>query len=130
MNKLIYVFTALLVATFVNVTANKTTVEIQAPEEAEKGTEITITVDVSHNRNSRLHHTDWVYLKINDEEVRRWEYDGDSLPPDAVFTLEFKHVIEEELTIEAEGNCNLHGSTGISQFIVRVREAELEGSEK
>lgn len=123
MKKFLVVFAVLLAMTGASTLANKTTIEIQAPEEAEKGTEITITLNVSHNRNSRLHHTDWVYLKINGEEVKRWEYEGDSLPPDADFTLEFKYVIEEELTIEAEGNCNLHGSDGVHQVIVKVREA-------
>ncbi|MBN2480126.1 MAG: hypothetical protein JXB19_00160 [Bacteroidales bacterium] len=105
---------------------NKTGVEVNAPEEAEKGTEITITINVTHSGNSKLHHTDRVWLKINGEEVKRWEYDGSNMPPDAVFTLEYKYKIgeelsdTEELTVEAEGNCNIHGTAGISKVTVKV----------
>ncbi|MBN1157776.1 MAG: hypothetical protein JXA61_00200 [Bacteroidales bacterium] len=116
------IFTLFCTAAF----GNKTTVEVAAPEEAEKGTEITITIKVTHSGNSRLHHTDWVWLKINGEEVKRWEYEGGNLPPDAVFTLEYKYKISDEisdaveLVIEAEGNCNLHGTAGSSETAVRV----------
>lgn len=130
MKKLLCGFAVLFVMTLTSATANKTSVEVKAPEVAKKGAEITITINVSHSSNSRIHHTDWVYLKINGKEVERWEYDRDSLPPDADFTIEFKYVVEEELTIEAEGHCNLHGTAGISQVAVKVEDAEEEVAEQ
>jgi len=126
MKKFVFVLAAMLVLSLTNVMANKTSVEVKAPEEAKKGTEITITINVSHSANSGMHHTDWVYLKINDVEVKRWEYSKDSLPPDADFTLEFKYTIpadvdtEKGLNIEAEGHCNIHGSAGPAAAAIKV----------
>ncbi len=125
MKKLLFVFTMMCLATFVAL-GNKTSVTVKAPEKAEKGTEITITINVMHSGNSRLHHTDWVYLKINGKEVKRWEYDKRNLPPDENFALEYKYVIpgeasdSDELIIEAEGNCNVHGSDGESKVTIKV----------
>lgn len=125
MKKLLFICSLICLATSVAL-GNKTSVTVQAPEKAEKGTEITITINVMHSGNSRLHHTDWVYLKINGEEVKRWEYDKNNLPPGENFTLEYKYVIAEdasdndELIIEAKGNCNVHGSNGESTVTVKV----------
>lgn len=125
MKKLLFISSMIFLLTSVAM-ANKTGVTVQAPEEAKKGTEITITIQVTHSSNSRLHHTDWISLKINGEEVKRWEYEGSNLPPDSDFTLEYKYVLsedlpdEEDLIIEAEGNCNLHGSEGVSKATVKV----------
>jgi desulfoferrodoxin (superoxide reductase-like protein) len=125
MKKLLFICSMIFIMTSVAM-ANKTSVEVNVPEEAEKGSEITIVIHVSHSGNSRLHHTNWVYLKINGEEVKRWEYEGNNLPEDADFTLEFKYTLSEDmpdgegLIIEAEGNCNLHGTAGISKATVKV----------
>ena len=99
--------------------ANKTSVEIKAPAEVKAGTEVTITINVMHSANSKGHHTDWVYLKINGKEVKRWTYDKTSLPPDSNFTLEFKYVATENLTIEAQGHCNMHGSAGVKSAVIK-----------
>ncbi len=109
----------ILIATF-SLLANKTSVKINAPSEVKSGTEITIVINVSHNGNSKMHHTDWVYLKINGVEVKRWKYDKNSLPPDGNFTVEFKYVINQDVTIEAEGNCNLHGTTGPDKKTIKT----------
>jgi len=130
MKKLLSIFVVLFVLSFTTAMANKTSVEVSAPEEAEKGTEITITINVSHSANSRAHHTDWVYLKINGKEVERWEYERDNLPPDADYTLEYKYVVEEEVTIEAEGHCNLHGTAGIGQVTIKVKGAGQDVAEQ
>ena len=53
-------FTLIAVSTL----ANKTTVKITAVKSATKGTEVTVTLSVSHNANTPYHFTDWVYLKI------------------------------------------------------------------
>jgi len=100
--------------------ANKTSVEINAPAEVKKGTEITITVNVIHKGNSKSHHTEWVYLKINGKEVKRWTYTKDSLPSDENFTLEFKYMATEPLTIEVEGNCNIHGTAGLKTTVIKT----------
>lgn len=100
--------------------ANKTSVEIKAPAEVKSGTEVTITINVIHNGNSKSHHTDWVFLKINGKEVKRWAYDKASLPPDGSFSVEFKYTPTEAMTIEAEGHCNIHGSTGLKNTVVKI----------
>ena len=100
--------------------ANKTKVEVSVPADAKPGTEITITLHVMHSANTKGHHTDWVYLKINGKEVQRWKYDKSSLPPDADFTVEYKYVVNEALTLEAEGHCNIHGSAGPAKATVKL----------
>ena len=100
--------------------ANKTTVEITAPDEVAVGTEIIITISVSHNGNSKAHHTEWVSLKINGLEVQKWEYTKAELPPGNEFTVEYKMVASGPLTIEAQGNCNMHGSTGLKTKAVKT----------
>jgi desulfoferrodoxin (superoxide reductase-like protein) len=102
--------------------ANKTSVEVKAPADVKKGDEITIVINVSHNGNSKTHHTDWVYLKINGKEVQRWSYTKTSLPVDGQFTVEFKVVANEALYIEAQGDCNIHGSAGLKNAEVKVTE--------
>lgn len=100
--------------------ANKTKVEIKAPAEVKAGTEITITLNVVHKGNSKSHHTDWVYLKINGNEVKRWEYNKNALPSGEVFTVEYKTVVNEDLKIEAEGHCNIHGTTGPANAVIKT----------
>lgn len=100
--------------------ANKTSVEVKAPAEVKAGTEITITITVTHKGNSKSHHTDWVFLKINGKEVQRWNYGKDSLPLTETFSIEYTYVANEPLNIEAQGNCNIHGSTGLKKTAVNV----------
>jgi desulfoferrodoxin (superoxide reductase-like protein) len=100
--------------------ANKTKVEIKSPSEVKAGTEVTITLSVIHKGNSKSHHTDWVYLKINGKEVKRWEYPKDALPPGETFTVEFKYVAGEELKLEAEGHCNIHGTAGPANAVLKT----------
>ena len=98
--------------------ANKTSVEVVAPEKAEKGSEVTVVINVSHMGNTGAHFTDWVTIKINGKEVKRWEYTKKNLPESAKFKLEYTFVLNEKSTIEVKGNCNKHGSTGAKQVIV------------
>ncbi len=100
--------------------ANKTQVKIIAPEKAEKGAEITIKIEVKHIGNTKAHYTDWVWVKINGEEFKKWEYTKTDLPEDQNFTLEFKIKAESNLEIIAEGNCNKHGSKGEDKVTVIV----------
>ena len=103
-----------------NVLANKTSVKINAPELVDKGTEITITINVKHIGNTAGHFTDWVYLKINGKEVKRWEYTKNERPEAGNFTLEYKFVVNEESVIEVKGNCNKHGSTGAETLTINI----------
>jgi desulfoferrodoxin (superoxide reductase-like protein) len=100
--------------------ANKTSVKVVAPEKAKVGTEITIKIEVSHMGNSRGHHTDWVSLKINGKEVKKWEYTKDILPENSTFTLEYKIKTDKNLEIIAQGHCNRHGSKGEDKVTVIV----------
>jgi len=100
--------------------ANKTGVKIIAPEKAAKGTEITIKIEVAHMGNTKSHHTDWVWVKVNGKEYKKWEYNSDSLPENQNFVLEFTVKAEENLEIIAEGNCNKHGSKGENKVTIKV----------
>ena len=120
MKKLLFFLSFLFFFTSINLMANKTSVEIKAPAEIKKGTEITVIIEVFHVGNSKTHHTDWVILKINGKESMKWKYDKTSLPPEENFTLEFKYVVNEDITIEVQGNCNLHGSAGIKTATIKA----------
>lgn len=112
----LFVFLLFSVSAF----ANKTSVKVIAPEKAEKGTEITIKIEVTHMGNTKGHYTDWVYVKINGEEYKKWEYSKENLPETQNFTLEFKIKAESNLEIVVEGNCNKHGSKGEDKVTVVV----------
>ena len=101
--------------------AGRSSTTVEAPAAAEKGTEITVKITVAHNGNSRFHHTEWVSVKVNGEEVRRWEYSGSNTPESERFTKEFKIVVNEPLEIAAEASCNLHGSAGHGKASVAVK---------
>ncbi len=104
----------------INTFANKTAVTITAPEKAEKGTEITIKIEVTHMGNTSSHHTDWVWVKVNGEEIKKWEYTKNNLPENQNFTLEIKVIAETTMEISAEGHCNSHGSKGEEKVTVKV----------
>lgn len=93
--------------------ANKTSVKVSIPSKVKKGSQITITINVVHKGNTAGHYTDWVYLKINGKEVKKWSYDKNNLPPDGNFTLTYTYTVTENtLNIEAKGDCNIHGTSG------------------
>ncbi len=112
--------TALMIILPLGLMANRTSVEVKAPSSAEAGETITVKIDVSHRGNTARHHTDWVYLKIDGEEVKRWEYSRSDLPEDQNFTVEYVFEIEKTVELEAKGNCNLHGSTGEDKKTISV----------
>jgi desulfoferrodoxin (superoxide reductase-like protein) len=120
MKKLFFLVSLLIFFASTGLLANKTSVEIKAPAEVKKGTEVTLVVNVFHNGNSQNHHTDWVFIKINGKEVKRWTFDKENLPSGGDFTLEFKYLVTEDLTIETEGHCNLHGSAGIKSTKIKT----------
>jgi desulfoferrodoxin (superoxide reductase-like protein) len=101
--------------------ANKSSVKIEAPGSVQKGSEITIKLNVSHSGNSFFHHTDWAYIKINGIEVARWEYSSSNKPEAADFTKEIKYTVEQTAEIVAEAHCNIHGSAGPAEWTVTVK---------
>lgn len=113
-------FPAVLLFFSVELMANKTSVEIKAPSEIKKGTEVTVVINVMHKGNSKMHHTEWVSLKINGQEVKRWEYGKESLPPSGDFKLEYKTTVTGDLNLDAQGNCTLHGSAGVISTKVKA----------
>ncbi len=120
MKKLIFLIPVLFFFASLNLMANKTSVEIKAPATIKKGQEVTFVINVTHKGNSKGHHTDWVTLKLNGKEIKRWDYPKDSLPAAENFTLEYKMVAAEDGTLEAQGHCNLHGSAGAKSVALKI----------
>jgi len=120
MKKLFFLICTLFLFISAGLLANKTSVEIKAPAEIKKGTEVTLVISVFHKGNSNAHHTDWVLIKINGKEVKRWEYGKENLPAGGDFTLELKYVVNEDLSVETEGHCNLHGSAGSKSATIKA----------
>jgi desulfoferrodoxin (superoxide reductase-like protein) len=102
--------------------ANKSAVSIQAPAEAPSGSEVVIRVTVTHNANSFLHHTEWLYIMVNGQEVARWKYKASERPEAEIFTKEIKYTATDNLEIKAEASCNLHGSAGPATVKVLVKD--------
>jgi len=101
--------------------ANQSSVRIEAPDTVASGQEITIKVHVSHDGNNFIHHTDWVYVKINDQEIKRWQFGTFETPESDNFTREIQYTVMTPIVITSEANCNLHGSTGISEKKVMIQ---------
>lgn len=101
--------------------ADKSSVIIDAPDEVEKGQVITIIIKVTHDGNNIMHHTNWVYVKANGEQIARWEYTWTNLPEQEVFEKKVTYAVNDSLTIEAEANCNIHGSEGLVRKEVQVK---------
>jgi len=95
--------------------ANKSAVRIVAPETAAAGEVITIELHVSHQGNNFFHYTNWVNILVNGQEVQRWTYSAGNRPESENFILKLPHTLTEPIEIQAEANCNIHGSNGPSQ---------------
>lgn len=122
MKKLILMTTVLLLICGQNLMANKTSVELKAPATVKKGSEVTIVINVTHKGNSKMHYTDWVTLKLNGKEIKKWAYTKESLPSSQSFTVEYKMTVTEDGTLEAQGHCNLHGSTGAKTIVMKTTQ--------
>ncbi len=92
--------------------ADKSAVTLEAPDQAAKGSEVTVQIHVTHSGNSFFHYTNWVKIMVNGQQAHLWEYSSGSRPEDAKFTKEIKLTINGPTEIVAEANCNLHGSAG------------------
>lgn len=100
--------------------ADKSGATLEAPDQAAKGSEIVLRIRVTHSANSFFHHTNWVSVKCNGEEIKKWEYSMNNLPEGAQFTKEVRLVIKEISEVEAESNCNLHGSKGSARKTIAI----------
>ena len=101
--------------------ANKTSVTITAPDKVKKGSEITISLEVTHSGNNFMHYTNWVYLKVNGVEKQKWAFSSFNRPENEKFTRTVTMKADEKLDLEAEGNCNIHGSMGVTKASVQAQ---------
>lgn len=102
--------------------ANKSSVSIEAPRTAQKGSDIIIKITVSHKGNSALHYTNWLRVVVNKKEVARWDFTSGQRPEDEIFTRELKIKVTEDLEVTAEANCNIHGTAGPTTIKITVKE--------
>ena len=98
--------------------ANKSETKIEAQESADKGSEITIKVTVTHSANNYFHYTGWLWVQVNGKELAKWEYSGSNRPEDATFTKEIKLKVDGDLDIKGKASCNIHGSA--NEFAAKV----------
>ena len=103
--------------------ADKSSVSIEAPVNAVKGSEIIIKVTATHNANNFLHYTTWLYIIINGQEIARWDYTWRKRPEGKMFTKEIKYTVNDPIEIKAEASCNLHGSKGPATSNVSVKQS-------
>ena len=89
--------------------AGKAQASIDAPQTAQKGSEVTIKVTATHNANSALHYTQWLKITVNQKEVARWEFSSGKRPEGEVFTREVKLKAVENMDVAVEASCNMHG---------------------
>ncbi len=104
----------------VSLLADKTGVSIEAPATAKKGSDVTVTIRVTHDGNNFLHYTDRVVVKVNGKEFKKWKYSAFNKPDDEKFILKFTVTVNGDTVIEAEGNCNLHGSRGKASHTIKA----------
>jgi len=101
--------------------ADKSSVEISAPAAVKKGSTVTIKLTVTHKGNNFMHYTNWAYININGKEAARWDFSSGKRPESEVFTREITYTASTPLVIEAEANCNIHGSAGKKSAKVAVK---------
>ncbi|MGD9106194.1 MAG: desulfoferrodoxin family protein [Desulfobacterales bacterium] len=102
--------------------ADKSVATIEAPDQASKGTEITVKIHVTHNANNFFHYTNWVKVIVNGKKAAFWEYTAENRPEGAKFTKEIKLTINEPMEIVAEANCNIHGGQGAVNKTISLKE--------
>ena len=102
--------------------ADKSAVTIEAPDQAAKGTEVVVKLQVTHSANSFFHYTKWVQAKVNGKDTALWEYSMTDRPEAAIFTKEMKLTVNEPLEIVAEASCNIHGSAGPAKKKITLKE--------
>ncbi|OGD29257.1 MAG: hypothetical protein A2Y56_10505 [Candidatus Aminicenantes bacterium RBG_13_63_10] len=103
--------------------ANKTEASLAGPESAAAGTEVTITVNISHRGNSAFHYTDWVWVKADGVEIARWDFKSSSRPESEKFSREVKFTVNKPVEITAEGHCSIHGSKGPATLKISLEDS-------
>ncbi|MDD8026629.1 MAG: desulfoferrodoxin family protein [Acidobacteriota bacterium] len=121
MKKILFLTLSLMLVFSSVALANKTSVAIVAPASVAAGTEVTITINVSHKGNSGFHHTNWVVVKADGAEIARWDFKASSLPESADFTRVTKFTVTKPVEIIAQGHCSIHGSKGPVAFKIAVQ---------
>ena len=114
---------ALGIAIFLSVPAwaNQPVTKIEAPESADKGSEITIKVTVIHSANNFFHYIEWLWVQVNGKEIAKWEYSSGNRPEGATFTKEIKFKVDGDLDIKSKASCNIHGSGNDAAAKVTVK---------
>jgi desulfoferrodoxin (superoxide reductase-like protein) len=102
--------------------ADKASVTISAPDSVKRGTEVTITVKVTHSGNNFIHHVIWAYISVDGKELARWKYSWRDLPESKNFEREIKYVVNGPIAITAQADCNLHGNKGPETKTINVAE--------
>jgi desulfoferrodoxin (superoxide reductase-like protein) len=102
--------------------ADKSSVTIEAPDTAEKGTEIPVKIHVKHHGNNFMHYTKSAEVKVNGETVETWEFSAFKRPEEETFTREVMVTVDEPVEITAEASCNIHGSEGPAAKSVKPAE--------
>jgi desulfoferrodoxin (superoxide reductase-like protein) len=127
MKKFVPVLLLLAVLAFASdALANKPSVAIVAPASVEAGTEVTITLNVSHKGNSAFHFTNWVVVKADGVEIARWDFKSSHRPENKDFTREVKYKVSKPVEITAQGHCNIHGSPDPTAFKITIQSAGRE----
>lgn len=102
--------------------ANETSVEIDTVSKAQKGEEVSIKLNVSHEGNNFIHYTYEVYLSINGEREKEWKFYMLDRPPSEEFSKEITYTVDRELELEAKGYCTLHGSNNTARATIQVEQ--------
>ena len=102
--------------------ADKSVATIEAPDQAAKGTEITVKIHVTHSANNFVHYTNWVKVIVNGKEASFWKYSAGNRPKDAKFTKEITLMIDGPMEIVAEANCNMHGGQEAVNKTISAKE--------
>ena len=100
--------------------ADQTAVRIEAPAVVPAGSEITVTVHVTHEGNNFFHFTDWVWLKAGEQEIGRWTFSAQQRPEDENFRRQVRYMVTGPTAFSAQGHCNVHGSAGPGRAEVRL----------
>lgn len=119
--KILFLLTVVFLFSTGAALADKSGVTITAPESAEKGAEVTIKINVTHHGNNMFHYTKWAYIKVNGKEIARWDFSSSKTPESENFIKEVKFTVNEPAQIEAEANCNIHGSAGIAKASINIK---------
>ncbi len=117
----ITLFTIMTLFFSVTAFADKAGLSIKAPRSAQKGETVTLILQITHDGNNILHYVDYVTLLVNDQEVKRWEYSAFDRAENEDFSVSYELKITETMNIEAEANCNIHGSRGNKTHTINAK---------